>query len=356
MSTAVNRRILLRQRPEGRIDDSTFELVEEEVPKPGAGQALVRNLYMSVDPTNRVWIREQPSYLPPVGIGEVMRSGGIGRVVASNNDAFPEGTLVTGLLGWQDYVLVGEGAPALAMALPPEIDVPVESLVGLLGITGLTAYFGIEDIGKPQAGETVVISAAAGGVGSVAGQLVKLRGARAVGIAGGADKCAWLVDELGYDAAIDRHDANWRKLLKEACPDGVDVDFENVGGEIMDTVFGMLNLNSRVVLCGAISQYNETEPPPGPRNFLRFIEKRVMCKGFIILDYVARYPEATAQLAQWAAEGKIKHRDTVVDGLEKAPEAVNMLFEGENVGKLMVKVADDSELESSSVAGTASTA
>jgi NADPH-dependent curcumin reductase CurA len=353
MSTEVNRRILLRERPEGRIDDSTFELVEEEVSKPAAGQALVRNLYMSVDPTNRVWIREEPSYLPPVGIGEVMRSGGIGRVVSSSNDAFPEGSLVTGLLGWQDYVLVGEGSPALAMALPPDIDAPVASLVGLLGITGLTAYFGIEDIGKPQAGETVAVSAAAGGVGSVAGQLAKLRGARAVGIAGGADKCAWLVEELGYDAAVDRHDPRWRELLAEACPDGVDVDFENVGGEIMDTVFGMLNLNSRVVLCGLISQYNATEPPPGPRNFLNFVSQRVMCKGFIVLDYIPRYPEASAKLAQWAAEGKIKHRDTVVEGLEKAPEAVNMLFEGQNVGKLMVKVADDAEIEGRSVTGAA---
>jgi NADPH-dependent curcumin reductase CurA len=340
MATAVNRRIRLRSRPEGRIDDSTFELVEEAVPEPGAGQALVRNLYLSVDPTNRVWIREEPSYLPPVGIGDVMRSGAIGRVVASNSDTYRQGSLVTGLLGWQDYVLVGEGQDTLAMPLP-EIEAPPEAMVGLLGITGLTAYFGIEDIGKPKAGETVVVSAAAGAVGSVAGQLASNRGARVVGIAGGADKCSWLVDELSFDAAIDRHDEHWRELLAEACPDGVDVDFENVGGEIMDEVFGMLNLHSRVVLCGMISQYNATEPPRPPRNFFRFIAQRVRLQGFIVFDYLERYPEATAKLAQLAAEGKIKHRDTVVEGLEKAPEAVNMLFEGENYGKLMVKVAED---------------
>ena len=340
MNAGVNRRIRLRSRPAGRIDDSTFELVEEQVPHPGAGQALVRNLYLSVDPTNRVWIRDEPSYLPPVGIGDVMRSVGIGRVIESSNEGFNEGDLVTGLLGWQDYALVGEGESTLAMPLPRDIDAPIESLVGLLGTTGLTAYFGIEEIGEPKAGETVVVSAAAGGVGSVAGQLAKMHDARVVGIAGGVDKCSWLVDELGFDGAVDRHDEHWSGLLADACPDGVDVDFENVGGEIMDTVFGMLNLNARVVLCGLISQYNATEPPPGPSNFPRLLTQRVRLQGFIVIDYLARYPEATAKLAQWAAEGKLKQHDTVVEGLEKAPEAVNMLFEGENRGKLMVKVAD----------------
>jgi NADPH-dependent curcumin reductase CurA len=340
MNAEVNRRIRLRSRPEGRIDGSTFELVQEEVPEPAAGQALVRNLYLSIDPTNRVWIRDEPSYLPPVAIGEVMRSGGVGRVVSSSNEGFAEGDLVTGLLGWQDYALVGEGQSTLAMPLPREIDAPLESLVGLLGITGLTAYFGIEDIGQPKAGETVVVSAAAGAVGSVAGQLAKMRGARVVGIAGGADKCSWILEELGFDAAVDRHDERWRELHAEACPDGVDVDYENVGGEIMDTVFGMLNLNARVVLCGLISQYNATDPQPGPTNFPRLVSHRVRVQGFIVIDYLPQYPEATAKLGQWAAEGKVKHRDTVVEGLEKAPEAVNMLFEGENLGKLMVKVAD----------------
>jgi hypothetical protein len=340
MTTAVNRRIYLRSRPTGRIDASTFELVEEATPEPADGQALIRNLYLSIDPTNRVWIREEPSYLPPVAIGEVMRSVGVGRVVASSTDAFAEGDLVTGLLGWQDYVLVGEGQSTFAMPLPRDINAPIESLVGLLGTTGPTAYFGIEDIGQPQPGETLVVSAAAGAVGSVAGQLGKIRGARVVGIAGGPDKCSWIVEELGFDAAVDRHDRRWRELLAEACPSGVDVDFENVGGEIMDEVFGMLNVNARVVLCGLISQYNATDPPPGPRNFQRLLIHRVRLQGFIVIDYVPRFAEAVAKLAQWAAEGKIKHRDTVVEGLEKAPETVNMLFEGENLGKLMVKVAD----------------
>ena len=335
MADDMNRRYVLRERPDGRIDDSTFELVEEAVPEPGAGQALVQNLYVSVDPTNRAWIGEEPTYLPPVGIGECMRSVGLGRVISSNDDTYPEGSLVTGLVGWQDYVVTGEGEIPLT-PVPGDTGLPIECMLGALGLTGVTAYFGLLDIGKPKEGETVVVSAAAGAVGSVVGQIAKLEGARAVGIAGGKEKCAWLVDELGFDAAIDRHDAKWREQLRDACPKGVDVDFENVGGEIMREVFGMLNLNARVALCGLISEYND-DPQPGP-NLRRVLMNRVMIKGFIILDYFGRFPEAIAQLGQWVAEGKVKDRHTVVEGLEKAPEAVNMLFDGDNVGKLIVKI------------------
>jgi len=332
----VNRRYLLRKRPDGRIDDSTFELVEEPVPEPGSGQALVQNLYVSVDPTNRAWIGEEPTYLPPVGIGECMRSVGLGRVISSDDDTYPEGSLVTGLTGWQDYVLTGAGELPLT-PVPGDTGLPIETLLGALGLTGVTAYFGLLEIGKPQEGETVVVSAAAGAVGSVVGQLAKLKGARAVGIAGGKDKCAWLVDELGFDAAIDRHDPDWREQLRAACPNGVDVDFENVGGEIMREVFGMLNLNARVALCGLISEYNSAEREAGP-SLSRVLVNRVTIQGFIILDYFGRFPEAITQLGQWVAEGKVKDRHTLVEGLEKAPDAVNMLFDGDNLGKLIVKV------------------
>jgi NADPH-dependent curcumin reductase CurA len=336
MATDVNRRYVLRKRPNGRIDDSTFELIEEPVPQAGSGQALVQNLYVSVDPTNRAWIGEEPTYLPPVGIGECMRSVGLGRVISSDDDTYPEGSLVTGLTGWQDYVVTGEGEIPLT-PVPGDTGLPIESMLGALGLTGVTAYFGMLDIGKPQEGETVVVSAAAGAVGSVVGQIAKLKGARAVGIAGGAKKCAWLVDELGFDAAIDRHASDWTQQLRDACPNGVDVDFENVGGEIMREVFGLLNLNARVPLCGLISEYNDTERQSGP-SLQRVLVNRVTVKGFIILDYFGRFPEAIAQLGQWVAEGKVKDKHTMVEGLEKAPEAVNMLFDGDNIGKLIVKV------------------
>ena len=301
MTTATaNRQIRLRQRPDGRIDERTFETVEEAMPEPGPGQALVQNLYLSVDPTNRAWIGEEPTYLPPVGIGEVMRSVGLGRVVESNSDDYPEGALVTGLVGWQEYTLAGgEGIP---LTVVPELELPIECMLGALGITGITAWFGIEEIGQPQEGETMVVSAAAGAVGSVAGQLAKLRGARVVGIAGGPDKCAWLVDELGFDAAVDRHDPRWREQLREACPDGVDVDFENVGGEIMDEVFSMLNLNARVPLCGLISEYND-DAQPGP-SLRRVLVNRVLIKGFIVLDWFDRFPEAITQLGALVARGQ----------------------------------------------------
>jgi NADPH-dependent curcumin reductase CurA len=340
VATDVNRRIKLRSRPTGRIDDSVFELVEEPVPEPDEGEALVRNLFVSLDPTNRVWISDVPSYLPPVEIGAVMRSGGLGRVVASRSDQYAVGDLVGGLVGWQDYVVAGRGEAAL-QTLPSDLPVPHEMMLGVLGVTGYTAYFGME-IGQPKEGDTVVVSAGAGAVGSIAGQIAKIHGARAVGIVGSDEKCSLIVDELGFDAAVNRRDRDWREQLEKACPDGVDVDFENVGGEIMDQVFGMLNLRARVVLCGLISQYNEAErAAPGPTHFPVLLSKRVRLEGFIILDYWDRFPEATAQLAQWVSEGKLRHRDTVVEGLEKAPEAINMLFEGDNVGKLLVKVADD---------------
>jgi NADPH-dependent curcumin reductase CurA len=331
----TNRRFLLRERPTGRIDDKTFELVEEAIPEIGEGEALVRIRWISLDPTNRTWINDTPTYLPPVAIGEVMRAGGLGEVVASNSPDYEVGALVQGLTGWQDYVVASPSAPLIPV---PEIPGVSPSLsLGVLGMTGLTAYVGMLDIGRPQAGETVVVSAAAGAVGSVAGQLAKIQGARVVGIAGGPEKCALLTDELGYDAAVDYKAGDWREQLKAAPPDGIDVDFENVGGEIMEAVFGRLNIRARVALCGLISNYND-DALAGPRNFGNLLVNRVHLEGFIVLDHFGRAREIVPKLAGWMSEGKLKAQETVVEGFEQLPVAINMLFDGKNTGKLVVKI------------------
>lgn len=333
-----NRRFLLAERPVGPVDEKTFNLVSGPVPEIGEGEALVRVNWISIDPTNRTWIGEEPTYLPPVAIGEVMRALGLGEVIASNNEKFPVGALVNGLTGWQDYTVVSDEQPL--MLVPAGLTAPPAALLGALGMTGVTAYFGMLEIGEPKEGETVVVSAAAGAVGSVAGQLAKMKGARVVGIAGGPEKCAWLIDELGFDAAVDYKADDWRAQLKAATPDGIDVDFESVGGEIMDAVFARLNVNARVALCGLISGYNDTEPPPGPRSFGNLLIKRVKLQGFIILDYYHRFGEAIPQLAQWMAEGKLRSEQTVVEGFEELPRALNMLFAGENTGKLVVHIGE----------------
>jgi NADPH-dependent curcumin reductase CurA len=336
--TESNRRFKLQARPEGRITDDTFELVEEPVPEIEDGQALVRTKWISIDPTNRAWIRDVPTYLPPVGVGEVMRGLGLGHVVASKHEAYPEGQLVQGLIGWQEWAVASDSSPLLPV---PEIPGVSPSLyLGVLGMTGLTAWVGIKDIGRPQPGETVVVSAAAGAVGSVAGQISKIKGARVVGIAGGAEKCALLTERLGFDAAVDYKAADWHDQLVAATPDGIDVDFENVGGEIMDAVFGRLNLRGRVALCGLISGYNETVQPAGPRAFSNLLVQRVLLQGFIVLDHLGRIAEAATEIGGWIREGKLQPLETVVDGFEQLPNAVNMLFDGANTGKLVLRVAD----------------
>ena len=334
----VNRRFLLRERPTGRIDDRTFELVEEAIPEIGEGEALVRTRWISLDPTNRAWIGETPTYLPPVAIGEVMRAGGLGEVVASNSRDYQVGELVQGRTGWQDYVVASASAPMTAIPKIPGVS--PSFFLGALGMTGLTAYVGMFDIGQPKPGETVVVSAAAGAVGSVAGQLAKIEGARVVGIAGGPKKCALLTDELGFDAAVDYTATGWRDDLTAATPDGIDVDFENVGGEIMESVFGRLNVQARVALCGLISGYNDDalSVSDGPRNFGNLLIQRVHLEGFIVLDHFARAPEIVPRLAGWMAEGKLKAQETIVEGFEQLPVAINMLFDGGNTGKLVVKV------------------
>jgi NADPH-dependent curcumin reductase CurA len=333
-----NRRFLLAERPTGPVDENTYDLVREPVPEIGEGEALVKVKSISIDPTNRMWIGEEPTYLPPVAIGEVMRALGLGEVVESNNDNYPVGALVNGLTGWQDYVVVSDSMPL--MVVPPEIQAEPAQLLGTLGMTGCTAYFGMLEIGEPKEGETVVVSAAAGAVGSVAGQLAKNKGARVVGIAGGPEKCAWLVDELGFDAAVDYKADDWRDQLKAATPDGIDVNFENVGGEIMEAVMARLNFRARMVLCGLISGYNETEPPPGPRTFGNLLINRVTLQGFIILDYYPRFGEAIRELAGMVADGSLRSEQTVVEGFEELPNALNMLFAGENTGKLVVDISD----------------
>lgn len=333
----LNRRFLLRERPTGRIGAGTFELSEAPVPEISDGEALVRVDWISLDPTNRAWINDLPSYLPPVGIGEVMRGGGLGEVVESKNPRYQVGQKVQGLVGWQEYAVVSDAMPMLPLDVAEGVS--PSAYLGALGMTGLTAWIGIRDIGKPRPGETVVVSAAAGAVGSVAGQLAKADGARVVGIAGGPEKCALLTEQLGFDAAVDHRADDWRTQLAAATPHGVDVDFENVGGDIMDAIFARLNIGARIALCGLISGYNSAEPPPGPRAFGNLLVRRATLQGFIVLDHLRRAPEAITEISGLIAHGKLTPLETVVTGFEQLPTAINMLFDGKNVGKLVVKVS-----------------
>jgi NADPH-dependent curcumin reductase CurA len=338
----VNRRFVLRERPTGRIDDRTFELVEEPVPVIGEGEALVRTRWISLDPANRAWLNDTPTYLPPVGIGDVMRASGVGEVVASSSPDYPVGRLVVGRTGWQDYVVASASAPMRAVAEIPGVS--PSHFLGALGTTGLTAHIGMLDIGRPKPGETVVVSAAAGAVGSVAGQLAKIQGVRVVGIAGGPEKCAHLLGALGFDAAVDYKAPDWRDRLKAATPDGIDVDFENVGGAIMDHVLMRLNIGARVVLCGMISQYNASGRGTdwaGQVNIGQLIMQRATMQGFLVLDHVDRFEEAIGALAGLLAAGRLHYDETIVDGgLEGAPDALAALFAGTNTGKLVLRVAE----------------
>ena len=274
-------------------------------------------------------------YMPPVQIGEVMRGYGIGQVVASNTPDLAPGDLVNGMLGWQDYTIAGPANPM--QKLPAGLPIPIPALISVCGATGLTAYFGLTDLGEPKAGETLLVSAASGAVGSIVGQIGKILGMRVVGITGGPEKCRHVVQDLGFDAAVDYRAADWREQLMAATPNGVDVNFENVGGDIMDAVIHRMNLHSRLVLCGMISSYNEDAKSLG--DFTQLLMKRITLRGFIILDYVPRFMEGVMQLTQWLMAGKLKHQETIVDGLEHAPEALNRLFDGDKLGKLMIKVA-----------------
>ncbi|HEV2308968.1 MAG TPA: NADP-dependent oxidoreductase, partial [Acidimicrobiia bacterium] len=326
----VNRQLRLAQRPVGLVDDDTFAWHEEPLPELEPGQYRVKVAYLSLDPTNRIWIGAEPSYMPPVGLGEVMRGVAIGEVVESRHDDFPVGSVASGLLGWQEYATCGTDLHA--QALPS--GVPLPQLLGVFGGTGVTAYFGMLEIGRPVAGDTVVVSGAAGATGSVAGQIAKIQGARVVGIAGTDEKCDWLTDELGFDGAINYRTEDVGARLRELCPGGVNVFFDNVGGTILDTVLARLAIGARVALCGAISNYNAANDPTPIRNYMNLVVARARIEGFLVFDFHDRYPEAALQLATWVAEGRIKWRDHIVDGLDAAPRALNMLFTGENIGKL----------------------
>ena len=338
MST-TNRQWILKSRPEGEISDQDLDLVESSIPDLADGQFLVRTVYLSVDPTNRMWMSEQQGYLPPVEIGSVMRGISIGLVEASKHDGFAKGDIVSGLGGWQEYYATdGQGFSKL----PKLPGVPLDAMMGLLSMVGYTAYFGLLEIGQPKEGETVVVSAAAGAVGSIVGQIAKIKGCRAVGIAGSDEKCRWITEDLGYDAAINYKTQDVYEALKEACPDGIDIDFENVGGPIFDSVLRLINLRARIVLCGLISQYNAKEPQPGPYALGNILIQRARMEGFIILDYAPRFGEAAAQMGQWLQEGKLKYKVDVLDGLENTLEGLRRLFTGANMGKQLIRVSPES--------------
>ncbi|KWF59975.1 NADP-dependent oxidoreductase [Burkholderia pseudomultivorans] len=337
MSTPVNRQLLLKTRPEGRVGREHFSLVETPVPALADGEVLVRVLYLSMDPTNRVWMSDVPQYLPPVAIGEVMRALGIGRVVASRHAGFAEGDLVQGLVGWQDYAVVPAEHAAQLVKLPAESGLPLPTLLGACGMSGQTAYYGLTEIAPVQPGETLVVSAAAGSVGSIAGQIGKIHGARVVGIAGGPDKCRYLTDTLGFDAAVDYKADDFRQQLKAATPDGVHVNFENVGGEVMRAVLSRMVIGGRVALCGVISNYNSGRAAD---DVGVLISKRLTMRGFLILDY-RNGREAVRTLAGWLRDGRLKAEETVADGLENAPEVLNRLFDGDHRGKLVLRVDPD---------------
>ncbi|HET7503708.1 MAG TPA: NADP-dependent oxidoreductase [Kofleriaceae bacterium] len=329
-----NHRFTLAARPSGMVRPSDFSYEQEDLREPGDGEMVVAVRYISLDPAMRGWMNEGKSYVPPVKIGEVMRAFAIGRVVESNHPRFAVGDHVSGLFGVQEFALsdgrdVFPGDPRLA---------PLPVMLGTLGMPGLTAYFGLLDIGKPVAGQTVVVSGAAGAVGSVVGQIAKLKGCRAVGIAGGPDKCRYL-GEIGFDAAIDYKAVDVKAALREHCPKGIDVYFDNVGGDILDAALTQLARNARVVICGAISQYNNATPVKGPSNYLSLLVNRASMTGMVVMDFAPRFPAALAEMAQWLAAGKLRSREDIVRGLETFPHALLKLFTGENHGKLVLEVA-----------------
>lgn len=326
--------MLMRRRPDGVPSKQDFELVSEAIPVPAAGEVVTRNLFLSVDPYMRGRLSDRKSYATPVQIGEVMTGETIGEVVASADPAFTIGDIASGARGWQTHTLSKAGSLTKIAPGPA----PLSAYLGVLGMPGTTAYSGMLDIGQVQPGETVVISAASGAVGSVAGQLAKRSGARVVGIAGGADKCLFVQEKLGFDACVDHRAMDLRAELAEACPNGIDVYFENVGGAVQEAAFSQLNPFSRVIMCGMVSQYNSNEFPPGP-NLGFVVAKRVKIQGLLVFDKPHRATEWRELATPWVAEGSLKYRETIVDGLENAPEALAMVLDGGNFGKMIVRIA-----------------
>ena len=337
MTGKLNHQIKLAARPVGMPKRSDWDFATAPVPQPGEGEVLVKILYLSLDPAMRGWMNDRKSYLPPVGIGEVMRAIAAGRVVASNDSKFAPGDYVSGRLGAQEYASVKSKELV-------KIDTRLASLpvyLSALGMPGMTAYFGLLEVGKPKTGETVVVSAASGAVGALVGQIAKIKGCRAIGIAGGREKCEY-VRQLGFDAAIDYKSENVANALHEHCPNGLDVYFDNVGGEILEAALARLAFHARIVICGAISQYNNTTPPKGPGNYMSLLVYRARMEGFLVMDYAKQYAEAIAEMAGWLKAGKLRSREDVVEGgVDAFPETLVRLFKGENFGKLILKIADD---------------
>jgi len=332
----TNHQVRLAARPVGLPKRSDWSFTAEAVPEPAEGQMLVKVRYLSLDPAMRGWMNEGKSYIRPVRIGEVMRAGGAGTVAASRNPAFREGDAVVGSFGVQEYAVSdGKGVSKVDTRVAP---LPV--FLDVLGMPGMTAYFGLLEVGKPKAGETVVVSGAAGAVGSVVGQIAKIQGCRVVGIAGGVDKCRYLIDKLGFDAAIDYKAEDVKAMLKATCPDGIHVFFDNVGGDILEAALARLARHARVVICGAISQYNATGAVKGPSNYLSLLVNRASMTGMVVFDYAARYGEAAAKMSEWMAQGRLVGRqDVVAGGVEAFPETLLKLFKGENFGKLVLEIA-----------------
>ncbi len=330
----TNHQLRLAARPSGLPEPSDWELTSEPVPQPDANQILLEVSHVSIDPAMRGWMNDVPSYIAPVQLGDVMRAGAIGRVIASEHPGFAVGEHVFGLFGVQEFA-VSDGSGVIKV--DPSI-APLPTFLGALGWTGLTAYFGLLDVARLRSGETVVVSGAAGAVGSVAGQIAKIKGCRAIGIAGGPEKCRWIVEELGFDAAVDYKAEKVRAALRERAPDRVDVFFDNVGGDVLDAVLTRLARGARIVICGGISQYNARQAR-GPANYLALIAARASMTGMLVFDYADRYAEATAELAAWLREGRLVSREYVVEGGVRAfPDALLKLFTGENIGKLVLTV------------------
>lgn len=337
MSDLKNRQILLCRRPNGLVQPGDTELVTSQAPQPAEGEALVRTTYVGLDAAARTWLNDQPGYLPPVQLGEVIRAAGIGEIVASRCDAYAVGDVVTTLTGFQEYVIVRDDVFCTPVTDMDPIDQP--AVMSIYGPTGATAYFGMADIGKPREGDTVVVSAAAGATGSVAGQIAKIAGARVVGIAGGPEKCRAVVEDFGFDACIDYRTADMKAALKQHCPRGVDVYFDNVGGAVLDAVLGRLAQKARVVMCGVISSYLTGEHP-GPTNYVNILSRTATMQGFNALNEWGRFDEAFAALREWEAKGLLVHRETIFDGIESCVDALNGLFTGANIGKMLVKVGE----------------
>jgi len=331
-----NTKWVLKERPHGLVKDTDFELVTEILPGIQEGEILIENLYLSFDPTQRTWLNDMPGYLPPVQIGEVVRAGGMGRVLESNNPEYTVGDLAFGFVGWQSHCITTPDGDARFKVVPDIL--PIPTMLNVMGTTGITAYYGLVELGNPQPGETVLVSGAAGATGSVAVQIAKLKGCHVIGIAGGEEKCAWL-KELGVDDVIDYKNSSVQEELPKIAKNGIDIYFDNVGGEILETVLFCININARILLCGGISSgYDANRMPAGPRNLFSLIINRATMQGFLVLDYIPRSQKALEEIATWVMEGKIKHREDIQEGIENCPQTLNRLFTGENKGKQLLKI------------------